>query len=145
MRAKYEIFTVSPKTFRAKVQTSYDKEEKTSQHALYGPHLLIKEDIPGKCSCRKKTVTTEGHRMTVLTTLLGWLVQRTVNQSSARKKLRLIYSPEMLAVWVIQNQGFDSFISGWRNMEQEVWIKILSIQISRWFTLNENFTVWVPI
>ena len=52
MRAKSEIFTVSPKTFRAKVQTSYDKEEKTSQHALYGPHLLIKEDIPEKCSCR---------------------------------------------------------------------------------------------
>ena len=63
MRAKSEIFTVSPKTFRAKVQTSYDKEEKTSQHALYGPHLLIKEDIPGKCSCRKKTVNTEGHRI----------------------------------------------------------------------------------
>lgn len=100
--AKSEIFTVSPKTFRAKVQTSYDKEEKTSQHALYGPHLLIKEDIPGKCSCRKKTVNIEGHRMKVLVTRFGWLVQRTVNQSSARKKLRLIYSPEMFAVWVIQ-------------------------------------------
>ena len=71
MRAKSEIFTVSPKTFWAKVQTSYDKEEKASQHALYGPHLLIKEDIPGKCSCRKKTVNTEGHRMKVLVTLLG--------------------------------------------------------------------------
>ena len=103
MRAKSEISTVSPKTFRAKVQTSYDKKEKTSQHALYGPHLLIKEDIPGKCSCRKKTVNTEGHRMKVLVTLLGWLVQRTVNQSSARKKLKLIYSPEMFSVWVIQN------------------------------------------
>ena len=41
----------------------------------------------GKCSCRKKTVKTQGQRIKVLATLSGWLVQRTVNQRSARKKV----------------------------------------------------------
>lgn len=54
MRAKSEIFTVFTETFRTKVQTSYDKEEKTSQHALYGPHLPIKEDIPGSALAGRK-------------------------------------------------------------------------------------------
>ena len=74
MRAKSEIV-------RTKVQTTYNKEEKTSQRH-YGPHLPIKEDIPGSV-LGGVTVNTEERRIEVLVT---------------RKKLRLPYSPEMFAV-----------------------------------------------
>ena len=114
MRAKSDIFSVSPKTFRTKLQTSYDKEEKTSQiHCMFPIYQCASYQYAGKCSwwgnCRHRsalgevTVDTEERRIKVLVTLSGWLVQRTVNLNPARKKLRLLYSPEMSAVWVIQN------------------------------------------
>ena len=100
MRAKSDIFSVSPKTFRTKVQTSYDKEEKTSQiHCMFP----IYQCASYQYALGEVTVDTEERRIKVLVTLSGWLVQRTVNLNPARKKLRLLYSPEMSAVWVIQN------------------------------------------
>ena len=64
MRAKSEIFSVCPKTFRTKVQTFVNKEEKKIVNALYGPHLPIKEDIPGS-ALGEVTVNTEKRRIQV--------------------------------------------------------------------------------
>ena len=55
MRAKSEIFSVSPKTFRTKVRTFYNKEEKKIVNALYGPHLGYAVGVTRAKGCQFKS------------------------------------------------------------------------------------------
>ena len=87
---RYELGRVARK--RGHEGQIWNSSDKSTNHlrqgreniakALCGPHLPIKEDIPGSV-LGGVTVNTEERRIEVLVT---------------RKKLRLPYSPEMFAV-----------------------------------------------
>ena len=63
MRAKSDIFSVSPKTFRTKVKTSYYKEEKTSQiHCMFPLYQCASYQY----ALGEVTVDTEERRIKVL-------------------------------------------------------------------------------
>ena len=54
MRAKSEIFTVSPRTFEQKCK---GQGRENISNALHGPHLSIKEDMPGSALAGRKPST----------------------------------------------------------------------------------------
>ena len=74
-------------------------------NALYRPHLLTEKRYSGKFACWEKTFNTKEHWIEVLVALSQRLLERSVNLSSARKKVRLPCAFCRIMIWILLFQG----------------------------------------